>query len=180
MNGVCCVWQMQEEEDRREALRKDIRIEYERQRLIDRQQRQMDMERWSDESNEARQRESDASRRDDRRRSLLHNKMDLSRQIRRESGQQERESASESGASIASTEAVLMPVMKEARKHLLPPREMKRLAFASRRLDQLKAATKSTADMNSLFEFGDDDSDGDGDSFCSLEAPPSLVDVALD
>ena len=110
MNGVCCVWQMQEEEDRREALRKDIRIEYERQRLIDRQQRQMDMERWSDESNEARQRESDASRRDDRRRSLLHSKMDLSMQIRRESGQQERESASESGASIASTEAIEAPL----------------------------------------------------------------------
>mmetsp|Transcript_6687 Transcript_6687/g.13981 ORF Transcript_6687/g.13981 Transcript_6687/m.13981 type:complete len:226 (-) Transcript_6687:214-891(-) len=37
MNGVCCVWQMQEEEDRRDAIRKDIRVEYERQRLIERE-----------------------------------------------------------------------------------------------------------------------------------------------
>ena len=33
MNGVCCVWQMQEEEARRDTLRQDIRVEYERQRL---------------------------------------------------------------------------------------------------------------------------------------------------
>lgn len=36
MNGVCCVWQMQEEEDRRDAIRQDIRVEYERQRVIER------------------------------------------------------------------------------------------------------------------------------------------------
>jgi len=39
MNGVCCVWQMQEEDERRDAIRKDIRTEYTRQRM-------MDMEYW--------------------------------------------------------------------------------------------------------------------------------------
>ena len=37
MNGVCCVWQMQEEEERRDAIRKDIRVECERQRIIERE-----------------------------------------------------------------------------------------------------------------------------------------------
>jgi hypothetical protein len=40
MNGVCCMYQMQEEDERREAIRKDIRFEYERQRM-------MDMEYWN-------------------------------------------------------------------------------------------------------------------------------------
>lgn len=39
MNGVCCLWQMEEENDRqmqqREAIRQDIRVEYERQRQIE-------------------------------------------------------------------------------------------------------------------------------------------------
>lgn len=37
MNGVCCVWQMHEEEDRRDAIRRDIRVEYERQREMERE-----------------------------------------------------------------------------------------------------------------------------------------------
>ena len=32
MNGVCCVWQMQQEEEQRASFRQDIRAEYERQR----------------------------------------------------------------------------------------------------------------------------------------------------
>jgi hypothetical protein len=44
MNGVCCMYQMQEEDERREATRKDIRFEYERQKM-------MDMEYWSYRSN---------------------------------------------------------------------------------------------------------------------------------
>lgn len=40
LNGVCCMYQMQEEDERREAIRKDIRFEYERQRM-------MDMEYWN-------------------------------------------------------------------------------------------------------------------------------------
>lgn len=35
MNGLCCMWQMQGEEESREIIRRDIRIEYERQRAID-------------------------------------------------------------------------------------------------------------------------------------------------
>ena len=34
-NGVCCMWQHQEEMDRRETIRRDIRVEYWQQRLID-------------------------------------------------------------------------------------------------------------------------------------------------
>lgn len=37
MNGTCCLWQMQQEEERRESLRRDFRMEYERHRLIDRE-----------------------------------------------------------------------------------------------------------------------------------------------
>jgi hypothetical protein len=44
MNGVCCMYQMQEEDERREAIRKDIRFEYERQRM-------MDMEYWNNRPN---------------------------------------------------------------------------------------------------------------------------------
>ncbi|KAL7573482.1 hypothetical protein ACA910_019802 [Epithemia clementina (nom. ined.)] len=33
MNGLCCAWQMQEEEERRDVLRRDLRVEHERQRL---------------------------------------------------------------------------------------------------------------------------------------------------
>jgi hypothetical protein len=40
LNGVCCMYQMQEEDERRVAIRKDIRLEYERQRM-------MDMEYWN-------------------------------------------------------------------------------------------------------------------------------------
>lgn len=35
MNGVCCLWQQQEEKERRETIRRDIRAEYWHQRLID-------------------------------------------------------------------------------------------------------------------------------------------------
>ena len=39
MNGVCCLWQMEEEKEKqlrqREAFRRDIRVEYERQRRIE-------------------------------------------------------------------------------------------------------------------------------------------------
>ena len=41
MNGVCCLWQMEEENERqvqqRDAIRRDIRVEYERQRHIEQQ-----------------------------------------------------------------------------------------------------------------------------------------------
>ena len=37
VNGACCLHQMQEEDLRREAIRKDIRVEWERQRLMERE-----------------------------------------------------------------------------------------------------------------------------------------------
>lgn len=37
MNGFCCMYQMQEEEERWEAFREDIRDEFERQRMIDKE-----------------------------------------------------------------------------------------------------------------------------------------------
>jgi len=66
MNGVCCVWQMQEEEERRDNLRKDIRVEYERQLL-------MEQEIWEQRQNEYdRKYHSDSSlQEEDRRRRLL-------------------------------------------------------------------------------------------------------------
>jgi hypothetical protein len=72
MNGVCCMWQMQEEEDRRDALRKDIRVEYERQRRAEQElweQRHNMTENWY---------QSDASLTDGRRRKLLADKLRLS------------------------------------------------------------------------------------------------------
>ena len=35
MNGMCCIWQQQEEQENREAIRRDIRAEYWEQKLID-------------------------------------------------------------------------------------------------------------------------------------------------
>ncbi len=52
MNGVCCMYQMQEEDDRREAIRKDIRFEYERQKM-------MDMEYWNYRPNNGHKNNSD-------------------------------------------------------------------------------------------------------------------------
>jgi hypothetical protein len=66
------MWQMQEEEDRRDALRKDIRVEYERQRRTEQElweQRHTLTENWY---------QSDASLIDERRRKLLADKLKLS------------------------------------------------------------------------------------------------------
>ena len=49
MNGTCCLWQMQREEERRENLRRDFRMEYERHRLIDRQLQRIAYEQQNDE-----------------------------------------------------------------------------------------------------------------------------------
>ena len=37
MNGTCCLWQMKQEEERREVLRRDFRMEYERHRFYERE-----------------------------------------------------------------------------------------------------------------------------------------------
>ena len=37
MNGLCCAWQTSEQEERQVRLRKEIQIEYTRQRLFDRE-----------------------------------------------------------------------------------------------------------------------------------------------
>lgn len=47
VNGICCMYQMQEEEERQkanhEAIRRSIRIEYERNRQLDEEQRQREL-----------------------------------------------------------------------------------------------------------------------------------------
>jgi hypothetical protein len=88
------MWQMQEEEDRRDATRKDIRIEYERQRL-------MDLEAWAEQSVGNRQYHSDSSIQDDQRRKLLSRKLVTSNNSRREAGKQERDAVSVSGRAEA-------------------------------------------------------------------------------
>lgn len=121
MNGICCVWQMQEEEERREQLRRDLRVEYERQRL-------MDLELWAEQrsvsastSNSTRTKHyhSDSSlpenstvyQQELRRRQLLKQKMDAVRFPAREGGSQERDSnSSSSGNSVVSNHAVVHPM----------------------------------------------------------------------
>jgi hypothetical protein len=93
------MWQMQEEEDRRDATRKDIRIEYERQRL-------MDLETWAEQSVGNRQYHTDPSIQDDRRRKLLSRKLDASNSSRRESGKRETDAVSVSGTAEAERSVV--------------------------------------------------------------------------
>mmetsp|Transcript_13007 Transcript_13007/g.26388 ORF Transcript_13007/g.26388 Transcript_13007/m.26388 type:complete len:213 (-) Transcript_13007:137-775(-) len=75
MNGLCCIWQMEAENDAREAIRKDIRVEYERQRKIEQEiweqrQKQCQTENWYSGS-------ASSVSTDDRRRKLIADKMNL-------------------------------------------------------------------------------------------------------
>jgi len=47
LNGLCCAWQMQEEDERCNQLRKKVRVEYELQRLYDRENWEQRMDRVS-------------------------------------------------------------------------------------------------------------------------------------
>lgn len=175
MNGVCCFWQMQEEEDRRETLRKDIRVEYERQRLLD-------LERWAHHRKEMSNRggyhsDSSVSPGDHRRRDLIRRKMNIS-SSKRESGVEDRDNTScqSSVASACTADAVYgssayeMDMSQPELK--TPPQETKRKFYSKRRLGQLKAATVSTSDMSSLLDH-DDGSENEDEELSSFE------DVAL-
>ena len=171
MNGVCCVWQMQEEDDKRAAIRKDIRIEYERQRLLD-------LERFAGHSIATRQYESDSSLEDDRRKSLLNSKSEVTAR-RRNLDREVRDSASISGTSALSVAAVLLPVDRSP----MVSKQVDRASFSrskrerlyckrQRRPEYSKRSSPACAD-SSLFDFDDDDIPSD-------EEVLSLVDVALD
>ena len=171
MNGVCCMWQMQEEEDRREAIRKDIRAEYNRQRF-------MDLERWAETRKLSQSYHSDStSGEHDQRKKLVIRKMSISDSSMREAGEQDRDNVSV--YSIASANAVLggeyLPTtgvnVERTRSHSSPPN--KRKSYKERRLGQVKAANISGSDMSSLLDSDDNEYD-DGDS-----SDPSLVEVAL-
>jgi hypothetical protein len=83
MNGVCCMWQKEEEKDRREAFRQDIRTEYWNQRLIDHELRMQEL--INDPHDERDSGDHELSfLQDARRRKLLLDKMNASDKFRKQ------------------------------------------------------------------------------------------------
>lgn len=159
MNGVCCMWQMQEEDDRRDAIRKDIRVEYARQRL-------MDAEYW-----DYRPYHSDNSLQDeqssqhDRRRQLLMTK---------------RKHMADTGVANSCPPASMVPSPPQSPNENRPVRRRVRSdpaaavtqsASAERRLRKFKAISAS-GDVSSLMDESDND---ETDSEDELE----LFEIAL-
>lgn len=161
MNGVCCMWQMQEEDDRRDAIRKDIRVEYARQRL-------MDAEYW-----DYRPYHSDNSLQDeqssqhDRRRQLLMTK---------------RKHMADTGVANSCPPASMVPSPPQSPNENRPVRRRRRVrsdpaaavtqsASAERRLRKFKAISAS-GDVSSLMDESDND---ETDSEDELE----LFEIAL-
>ncbi|GAX10110.1 hypothetical protein FisN_3Lh301 [Fistulifera solaris] len=174
MNGACCVYQMQEDEDLRKCIRKDIRVEYERQRVID-------MERWAEQYSRERNHRSESSIDHDRRKRLLHQKVDLFNQASRDGGVQEREGApgarswpglSEQAFMSTGKHDDLIEVSKVASKR---SRSVTSSKFAERRLAQKMTAQAASSDMSSLLDSDNDDNTTDD----TADDESSLVDVDL-
>jgi hypothetical protein len=177
MNGVCCMWQMQEEEDRRHAIRSDIRVEYERQRLLD-------LERWAEATNRRNvhigdnsaihpldyhynlQKDQQQQQQDDRRRALLVSKLSVlsSKNQRRDAGKEERDCAS-IHSSVASTRAVYDIAYAQEGGNDEKATTTKKIQntekrtirkwklYDERRADQFETATRAGSDMSSIL-FG--------------------------
>jgi len=158
MNGVCCVWQMQEEDERREAIRRDIRVEYERQRMVD-------QELWEQRQQDERRYHSDSSMQDDRRRKLLMSKMNLS------SNMQLQQRGRSQPAHVRNRLPLSPPSQEEVKRrrfHSEPPAVQS--PYEDQRIQQLREKMlKERSDMSSLLDSDEDDDEDDS----------SMVDVAL-
>ena len=160
MNGMCCVWQMQEEDDRREAIRRDIRVEYERQRMID-------QELWEQRQQDERRYQSDSSLRDDRRRQLLMSKMEVSSNL-----QSQQQRGRSQPADVRYRPPLSPPSQEEVKRRRFHSEPPSKSPYEDQRIQQLRETMlRKPSDMSSLF---DSDDDGDGD-----EDDSSMVEVAL-
>ncbi|GAX16217.1 hypothetical protein FisN_3Hh301 [Fistulifera solaris] len=174
MNGACCVYQMQEDEDLRKSIRRDIRVEYERQHVID-------MERWAERDSRERKHENESSLDHDRRQRLLHQKLDLLNQVSRDGGVQERDGAPVAGAWLESSEQAFMSTCKHDGLAKVSKVASKRSRsattsrFAQRRLAQKMAAQAASSDMSSLLDSDNEDDTIDD----TADEESSLVDVEL-
>lgn len=186
MNGVCCMYQMQEEEDRREAIRKDIRVEYERQRLAERdQQRQSDRQFHSDSSILI----------EERRKSLLRRKHGLSsenlHQQQREAGNEDRDGATSTlmgcssfessqaifGIAVATVKSPASATVQSGNasykiypKNRSSPQSRKGARSSPRDTISRTSKALGASDMSSLFDF---------DGVEEADERSSLVEVSL-
>jgi hypothetical protein len=174
MNGACCVYQMQEDEDLRKSIRRDIRVEYERQHVID-------MERWAERYSREQKHESESSLDHDRRQSLLHRKLGLLNRASRDGGVQERDGGPVAGARLGSSEQAFMSsckhddLVKGSKVASKRSRSATASKFAQRRLAQKITAQAASSDMSSLL-----DSDNEADTIDdTADEESSLVDVEL-
>ena len=164
------MWQMQEEDDRREAIRKDIRVEYERQRLLDLEmwaEKSRAVEKWRDRTRYHSDSSIAQEDEEERRRALLFRKKSLSANLQREAVEQERDSISPH--SIATTRAVweFGRFQEGERKQAQLKRSNE---LIGRRLDQVETASRGRSDLSSLVDFDSEPEDEDSSS---------LVDVVL-
>lgn len=178
MNGACCVYQMQEDEDLRQTIRKDIRVEYERQRVID-------LERGVERDSKEHQYQSESLLNQDRRQRLLSQKMNLLSHANRVDGFREREGTpGASDRSESSDNAVFFSLdqsdytetSKVTLKHSRPVPSLKS-HFTQRRLDQKMTAQAASSDMNSLLDS--DNEEHIFDDIADDDDVSSLVDVDL-
>ena len=175
MNGMCCVYQMQEDEDLRRTIRKDMRVEYERQRVID-------LERWAEHDSKERQHRSESSHNQDRRQRLLRQKLDLTSQASRDRGCQEREHApGASDRSESSDQAVFVShnhnnCVEDSKVTLKQSRSVPLSKFAQRNLAQ-KQIVQAASNMSSLLDSDNEQHIMFND--IADEDDSSLVDVDL-
>ena len=187
MNGLCCIWQMEAENDAREAIRRDIRVEYERQRKIEqeiweqRQRRQCQAEHWYSASSVST---------DDRRRKLIETKMNLrsvpsqgcNNSYRNKQDEEPREGPADLVQHVSSP--LSRQPLKKRKVRIASPHSV--VADFNATTDTIKSPQQWN-DMSSLMDSAfdddndpyDDDDDDDDEKSTMADELSSLVDVPL-
>ena len=178
MNGLCCIWQMEAENDTRESIRKDIRVEYERQRQIEQelweQRRKCQTENWY----------TDASsvNTDHRRRKLIADKMNLSvhSQGSHRSAQAEEPREGPPLVQRISSPLSRQPI-KKRKVRMTSPHSVADFQVADCIATDAAKSPQQWNDMSSLMDsaFQEDDEHYDIDEMPTEDEISSLVDVPL-
>lgn len=175
MNGVCCLWQMEEENERqlqqREAIRQDIRVEYERQRQIEQEiwhQRQREYQEAAFQA-ENWYTDSPSAHTDQRRRKLLADKRRLSLQSQQENSVRHQRTEDQRDE----------PMLVQRPCSLLSRQPIKkrkvRIATSPRRRDEFPVEECVAADAHKTFQQWNDMS-----SLMDSALEDEYVDVDLD
>lgn len=169
MNGFCCMWQQQEEKEMREAIRRDIRVEYWNQRLMDQELRM----RQVGERRVVRHSDDDSSLvQDERRKNLMLAKMNASSDSRKQVESPKSNDKPVSTASVITVSPQTFPREKKYFPHTMNCRRAHSLPLVRPTFD--KTMLGGSGPTTSLVD-NDDDTDDDDEQNDSVSSSFSEV-----